>query len=1079
MTTRAPATTSDLSLLDQLNPEQHTAATTRGPLIVLAGPGTGKTRVIIARILHLLEQGAAPDTILGLTFTIRAAEEMRERLATVTDHATAQSVKLATFHSFGSSLIRQFGDALGLPREPRLIDSAQRRKILRQIIADLAVFPEGVADRYNGAIERLTAFMHACHSSGKLPSETIAYAEQWRVLLEDKVFEQPEDEPIERDAWRVFESSARVYQRFEQTLRTEGFFTFDHFLSYPTELLETNQRVRDLTHARLRHLLVDEFQDVNSAQLRMLEALAPPSTSSSRSPDLCIVGDDDQAIYSFRGSSAQAFSHFASRWTDATTIELTRNYRSSRAILSAASTIITPCTDRFAPDKQTIAEGENADHDPAAVYSIRYNPKQPEQQHAAIAAETRRLINAGTDPGQIAVLCRIHSHLTSVADALELEGLPIERKTYPSPLDDRAVQDLLAWMRLTAAEPTLPDLQRVLRRPPNNLDDAELTTITLSARNTRRTRGDGLLEHFDAHEQASATTQRIVKLVRTFREATLDTPGDRMVERLIRDTGLAEGEPLSSHQRAVRVRALVSVIRFVRDKQSIIDAPATLAQFLEHYDLLDPKEQEFNASSIAQLDANTDDAELEGGRVALLTAHTSKGLEFDAVIVPNTSPGWGYPCTQMRRDESPLPDDFRGESSMSVIDEERRLFFVVCTRARKELILLTKDTKKRSSKNTVNFNDELATRPADAIAEHLADDRLTDAPIRDDLTAAFLPSDDPQADLAARRLAELRHRAFAAIHDAQQPGSLDHLDAIEHRITETTRDLAHTAAYMRHEDGADKLIPTDLIESIDRRQLRVTAPVPPPLRLSYSHIKRYLDCPLSYYLQYVLGLDEPKTAALIAGTVTHNTLETLTKLLMSHHADPASVPPPDDAAIERTVRNAYEQARQKNTPFDQDELDHAMHHVRTAFVDMRDDAETLEAERTVILPYELDGHIHTIVAKIDRVDRLPDGSFRIVDYKTGSPSKDKLDPSPSDLQLGIYALALAHDQGLPKGELPEGVVEYWLTRTGDRGSKNIAELNLDKTREKINKAVRGILAGDFQKGNNSSPIVDLIPAWQQ
>lgn len=1067
---------------DQLNDAQRLAVDhDAGPLIVLAGPGTGKTRVIIARLARLLESGAPPESLLALTFSVKAAEQMRERLAGHIGLIPAQRLTISTFHAFGRQITRRFSDMLGLRPDADLLDSAMKRRILRRLIADHNLFPNRRAVGHEAIISRVDRFITDCRNAGRLPEDALAHA---RVLADRiaadaaPLIADPDALTARTIAAEDFAQCAHAYELFDRACRDEGCFTFDDLLTLPLRLFRDSPAAAAIIRDEYRHILVDEFQDVNPAQIELLRAIAPPMLPSGRAPDLCVVGDDDQAIYGFRGSDPHAFTRFTEIWTDHHVQPLTINYRSAPDIIKAGNAVISRASDRFAPDK-TIEPAPARLGQQGGVEGVVLPDDRITGQVIAAMIEHDRSNHPERRLGSYAVIASANNTLDQIAAEMELAGIPIVIRRTITALEDQGVQDLLAWVRLLLDQDSIADAQRLLIRPPTLVS---MTDVQLWAAAYRKTdqahHGQGFADWIIERHTQHQGVRRFAAFLHGFRKLVLSEPADRIIDTIVRAVDIAHAEALAPRPRAARVARLVQVLRFVRSRQPFLEPPGDLASFWRYYNDLDDTEQEFNTAGEGGIDSPESllDEDDRDDAVQLLTAHKSKGLEFDTVFIAKVRPR-GFPGVGRADDHEPLPEDFSSIRARELADEQRRLFYVACTRAEKRLVLLAKAKKTRGK--AVDYFDELTqdeiglSIPISQGADWLA---RTGAPLDDDLAAAASPAadEDRRARIIQREASLIRQEAYAALHDASITAHADIAD-VESRLVRAAHLIAGLSALeARAElpafiaaDAPEARRLAHIAERLERQESRITfaAPVPPPLRLSYSRINDYTDCPRCYYLKYIMGYEGPRSDALTVGDAVHRSIEQYLKECAAAEADGRSPPGPERLlAISDTIARI---ASARTAVPDDATLDQIRAQLRNYADHFHDNAELFKTEGVVTFNYSHNGIAHPFTAKIDRVDRLPDGSWRIADYKTGKATKRLLQPDADDLQMCIYAMALPHlldPDALEDADAPGGRAEYWLLSTTDRGTIAFDALSLDKARKVIDAAITGMLQGHWPKG---------------
>jgi DNA helicase-2/ATP-dependent DNA helicase PcrA len=1111
-----------------------------GPLAVLAGPGTGKTRVIIGRVLRLLGAGVRPESICGITFTVKAAEEMRSRLAQHTSPDTAARVKLGTFHALGSTILSKHGSAVGLPPTPRLADSAEVLRALRETIADLDPFPDRAAEGIASLALECRAFIDKCREAARSPADALAYADQWHADIESRAAATDADAcdiAAERTRQRFFAGAARVYEHHEAECRSSGRLSYDHFITLPAELLRDHQPAAARVRGEIRHVVVDEFQDVNPAQIEFLRQLAPPSEASP--PDLVVVGDDDQAIYAFRGSDTAAFERFERIWQGSRRVALTINYRSEAPIIDAARRVIERSNSRFDDEKQLEPDPGRPAPDPGAGTSALLVSSDHDHGRA-IAAHIIEERDASGDPEAFdyaarAVICRTNNEADRVADELRFRGIPVDRRRTMKPLDDPAVQDVLSWVRALLDPDAAADIQRLLVRPPFACNMADIAPWFREERNRRRvaagsTASGSNREGAPAADMIEAVRQRatddqpgaqqFISIYDELRPLAATRPADEVIEAIIRRSGVLYAEPLPPTLDGARLRHLVQVLRFARRRLHVIEQPRTLAAFWSHYEQLDDTEQQFVSPDAGKLDTEDEHAEAEtasdssggdavdpratGGAVTVITAHASKGLEFDTVYIARVSPPHGFPKTAGGEEEPVLPEAFSGIPTLPLIEDERRLFYVACTRAERRLFLLAKSAKKRSA--SIHFLDELRhdepdlaidTGDAEALIERTA------GAMADELSAGLGEDDAAITDEGERairhEIALERQRLLSILHSAEQGShSADRVaalaaEAAQHvgliaalghlrRTGALPTDYPPLPITVHGAEGAPASITPASLDAIagaiasgapaDPRRAGIGfEALRPPLKLSFSFVDDYLRCPRCFFIKRVLMLPERTTRALQLGNVVHDALERFFGLVRDAESGEPGVDTPSADQLMRLVEERFASALRtdRDVEPEADALDRAKAMAANALAvhAAQPGAHIAELENIVRFPYAVDGTEHIFTAKLDRLDRMPTGGYRLIDYKTGNASKEKLEPRKTDLQLGVYAMALGHfvgadDQG-NNDALAGGEAQYWMLKTGEHGSIPFDDLDITKIRSKIDKAVRGILAGDYPR----------------
>lgn len=1172
-----------------LNKSQRDAVTHEGgPLIVLAGPGTGKTRVITHRIAHLVrERGADPASIVAVTFTIRAAEQLRERLAELLGGSIAERVNAHTIHGFGLRILRRYADLADLPpigggggerpvdspsasgggrvRRCDLIDSAQMRRMLRRLILDNDLFGHARAAGVESIIEEANSLFDFFDNHALTPQDIAAHVARWRDTLDagTDVRGGPLDEQglqAGRASHARFTQFVELHRLFDRERREAGLITYGDLLMLPIRLMRRHASAAARCRAEFRHWLVDEFQDVNTAQIEMLRLLAPPGGgggggAGGAGPDLCVVGDDDQSIYGFRGADDQAFRRFATIWSGAWVVELTENYRSRPRIIEVANSIIERAEHRFAPDKK-IEFPARAPREPAGeidCVQMRDEREDGEVIASMIRTRVRRSAADAAEAGsgeehasapykRFAVVARSHADLDRIEEALWLEGIPSLRWRRASAADEDGVKDVMAWLKLIAGPREPWHARRLLMRPPIGLPletvnawDQQYRAAVSRWRAAREGEGHaddpGLFPRWlrsraaDAGSDGDARAPAVEKFCDwfdEFAEAATHESAAATVVRIVRETGVVHADLTDDKLRAVRVESIVAMLNFVQARQGRLPAPGGVREFLEYYDDLKPSEQGFAGSSdpVSADEGEEPENAASINAVRLITAHSAKGLEFDTVFVPRINPQHGFPKTTSR-DELDIPEGLVGvvdggpelDARARQLAEERRLFYVACTRAENRLVLLSKKNKTRSS--STNYFEEIlgdqALRAAvnvaasgDVLAQAMRDAGRPDGAgaadalrgLRGDAAGA-LGVRDRRRELFERARRETRLAAAGALARVDAPGasssSIDEAKAVLRECADRMAAIAHVEADGREPAWIDRLsepVRAEIAELVAvsadangaervavRRAHSWLVRVPtPPLRLSYTAINDYIKCPRCYYVKHVLEMQGPEGEPAVLGIAMHRALERF--YVAFRDADAIGALPPGLPELEAMARGEFFASARADTEINPAELDRLMAQVRLGFSALhRPDIHVLETERLVDFEYVSAGATtgkgpsagptrHRMISKIDRIDQVTreDGStaFRIVDYKTGQASKKLLEPGPKDLQMGLYVLALKHEYG----QDITGTAEYWLFSTGQRGVIDFAAVDEQGIRKQIDKVVAGILAGEFPRGRD-------------
>lgn len=678
------------ALLGGLNTEQRRAVTHgEGPLLVVAGPGTGKTEVITRRIAWLIAtRRARPSEILALTFTDKAAEEMQFRVDQLVPYGFADT-SISTFHAFGDRVIREFALEAGRSPDARVLSRAETVVFLRERLFELGLvdyLPLGDPTRFLGALATLFA---RCRDEDVSPAGYAAHAAALAAEAESAqaaLGQAPDVDRADMDAVEAMVETARrqaelarAYERYTALLGEHGAIDFGDQVALAVRLLRDSAAIRTVVQARFRYVLVDEFQDTNRVQSSLVTLLA------ERHRNVTVVGDDDQSIYRFRGAAISNILEFRDRYRGARTVVLRRNYRSTAPILDAAHRLI-----RFNdPDRLEARVGISKHLRPE-----RAVPAAPAVRHLAfgrgtdeadwIAGELRRRIDGGARPRDHAVLIRANADADRILRSLNVAGVPWRFSGTSGLYGRPEVRVLLAVLRTIADPSSGTDLYALASSPVYRLGGEDLSAVMGIARRRHRSAWE-VFQEADAQPDAVPLTgagragvRRLVADVRRFRDLGHQRPAGEVLYAFLRDTGWLAS--LASSESSAGDEALANVARFfdiVRSESTLLadDRAIFLARHLET--LIEAGDDPASADPDPDLDA-----------VAVLTVHKAKGLEFPVVIIPGLVAG-RFPAAS-RREPLAMPEalaDAGHTSGDPHVQEERRLFFVAMTRARDELVL--------------------------------------------------------------------------------------------------------------------------------------------------------------------------------------------------------------------------------------------------------------------------------------------------------------------------------------------------------------------------------------------------------
>ena len=608
-------------LLDQLNPEQrHAVSTTEGPLLVLAGAGSGKTRVITVRIAHLLDKGVQPEKVLAMTFTNKAASEMRERVAELVGEERAKRLTVGTFHAFCLRVLRENAEHLGFPGGISIADAADQlaacKSVLRELhIAEASIQPAVLQSR----ISLLKNQLMDPEAFGKQPGDE-------------------QDDLV-----------ARGYARYEEFLRRSRKLDFDDLLLYTVRLLRENEYVRGGLQRQYHYVLVDEYQDTNQPQYEVVRLL----TKEHR--NLCVVGDDDQSIYSWRGADVTKILEFEQHYPEATVVRLETNYRSTQEILDAANRVIENNPTRHPKELRSHAgRGE-------LVQLAVHESDIAEAEY--VVRELRTRVDQGHNRySDFAILFRTATQPRVFEAELRARGIPYILVGGMSFFDRKEVRDVLAYLKVIHNPEDEVSLLRIVNCPPRGVGKASLDRV-LEHATTQGITVPRALRKADSIDgipaKALGALQRLQERLAAFGE---EKPKDDLVEyieRVVADFAYRDevarcySDPDEERRRwqAVDELSQLAAHHVKRRKRP------SLGTFLNELSLT------------GNDDKGAEDAERRNA-ATLMTLHSAKGLEFPRVFLVGL-------------EEGILPH--QKSVAQDSIEEERRLAYVGITRARQGL----------------------------------------------------------------------------------------------------------------------------------------------------------------------------------------------------------------------------------------------------------------------------------------------------------------------------------------------------------------------------------------------------------
>ena len=702
--------------LDRLNPPQREAVlTTEGPVLMLAGAGTGKTAALTARLGWLLRQRLAwPSEILCVTFTNRAAREMRERVGTLIGPAVEGMPWLGTFHAIAARMLRRHAELVGLTATFTIIDTDDQLRLLKQLIQ-----AEGLDDKRWPA-RQLAGLIDKWKNRGLNPAELDA---------------------LENEAWANGKGQ-RFYTLYQDRLRALNACDFGDLLLHMLNIFRRERGVLESWQQRFKYIMVDEYQDTNAVQYMWLRLLA------QHRRNICVVGDDDQSIYSWRGAEVANILRFEKDFPGARVIKLEQNYRSTPHILGAASGLIAENSQRLGKTLWTEANGG----DRVRVIGVWDGPEEARR----VGEEIERLEREGCTLDAIAILVRAQFQTREFEDRFLQIGLAYRIVGGFRFYERAEIRDALAYLRLIASPSDDLAFERIWNTPKRGLGDKTLEKLHRFARAQALPMLRASHDIADTDELPARARTTLIALVRDFarwRDSAATLSPAELARTVLDESGYTAAlQAERSTEATGRLENLSELVRALEEYE-------TLSDFLEHVSLVMDNE------------ANTDDA-----KVTLMTMHAAKGLEFDQVFLP----GW---------EEGVFPSQrAMDEGGLASLEEERRLAYVAITRARRRCTVLHAANRRIYGQ----WTSSIPSRFVGELPHDHVEDETTLSGGASLWRAHWSEHGDPFADAARTNPSRVASRGPGWQRAAAAP-----IDMIHKRVAESSRSAASFAAKAR------------------------------------------------------------------------------------------------------------------------------------------------------------------------------------------------------------------------------------------------------------------------------------------
>ncbi|MBQ9157672.1 MAG: UvrD-helicase domain-containing protein [Eubacterium sp.] len=641
-----------MSIYDTLNKEQREAVfCTEGPLLMLAGAGTGKTRALTHRIVYLIEEkGVHPWNILAITFTNKAAQEMKERAQNLVGPGS-EDLWISTFHAICSRILRRYIGLIGYNTNFTIYDASDQKSLMKEVLKEMNIDTKMFSEK--AALSAISAAKDECKTPG--------------------------DYRREHDDYRG-SRIADIYERYQQRLKENDALDFDDLLMKTVELFQANPDILDYYQERFRYIMVDEYQDTNTVQFIFISLLA------KKYRNLCVVGDDDQSIYKFRGANIYNILNFEKVFPDATVIRLEQNYRSTQNILEAANSVIVNNEGR--KDKKLWTRNQKGE----LVHYKQYDSEYDEAE--GVVSRIRFLSMRGVKYEDMAILYRTNAQSRIFEEKLKQQNIPYAIVRGISFYDRKEIKDLMSYLKVVDSGMDDLAVKRIINVPRRGIGQ---TTITRIQDYAIRHEISFLEAVFEADRipdigRAAGKIRRFGEMVRNFREYALEEDISELMNYILDVTGYRlELEAEGTDEARSRLEDIDELINDIVYYEDTADEPS-LRDFLAEKDMY-------------TLNAGIDNLDMDSDKVLLMTLHNAKGLEFANVFLGGMEEGVfpGYAAM------------ISGEESE--IEEERRLCYVGITRAKERLYL--SGARRRMTRGQAQYNPP--SRFIDEIAREYLD----------------------------------------------------------------------------------------------------------------------------------------------------------------------------------------------------------------------------------------------------------------------------------------------------------------------------------------------------------------------
>jgi len=997
-----------------LNPTQKAAVEHKdSPLLVVAGPGSGKTRLVIERILHMLQNGIKPSEILCLTFSEKAAEEMMERLEK--KGVDVADMDIGTFHAFCKQILDDHMLESGISTSSGTMSRAA------QLVWGMSNTDDFKLEHINighNAQQVITSIIDGISTFKK---ELVGPEQLEKFLASQKNEELSEDG---RDFMNKLEDLCKVYYKYQKYQRDHALIDFDDMIVESINLLKSNESVLQKYQNKYKHVFVDEFQDNNFAQLELVKLIA-------KDGNITVVGDDDQCIYRFQGAYLTNFNDFKSHYENTTIANLDQNYRSTENIVTLANSCLQGQENR--QEKNLFSTNEKGE----LVGVIKCSNESAEVEF--VVKQIKELVGKpikrrdGSDRvleyKDFTILSRRRMDGKKFANALKGLGIPAyftgESDIFSSPI----VRDLMANLKIARSPGTAGvEINRLLIN--HGISDHNIAKINRAARNIAHDDDTGIdfvLETMKNVSELDVTqkeeiTDLVNQIDRVIETANTSSISNLVYQIMMSISDLFQRALVNDSAQNRRYQSLLKEIFIIAQEFETLNPDATLTHFIEYL------------YKVGKFELDIEDINSTSNSVQITTIHQSKGKQFPVVFIVDVATN----KLPLRHREKVfyVPNELSqgvqtGTDAKELhIQEERRLLYVAMTRAQNQLYIsyCSKYGQNIRESKPSKFLDELkfqtnpliefqtfeGTQEGDVLQEIDKIEKIK----QDKQYKANRAINKMQLQSAVKKILELGEIDYYEKH-----GKLDGFDPSE--ILSVTKDDSDIESQLQGEK----------IPLIDKDSLR----------LSKSKLEVFDKCPLKFKFQYVLKVPTLPSSAADAGTTVHDIIETITK----YQIDGKKVTKKE--ALDMLDKSWESRAFENDTASNQKKED-AKTWLETFFAWSDANPNTPVA---VEKPFSLEIGGVKFTGKIDRVEKTPSGKYVVIDYKTGSAKVTK-NTIGDDLQMNIYAMAT---EKLYK-ELPEKTVLFYLAK--DKLVENkILESKVNEVKESIENSVGLILDEQF------------------